>query len=114
MERTKNTDLLIRWKKIGGGHFTFNGRLIKPGQVFRAREDQIPKSFRDVCVPIDELPETPEPIPLKITDIVYTVVPRGKSKTWFDVVNGKGKVVNEKALQKEQAERLVNDLSKTK
>jgi len=114
MERTKSKDLAIRWKKIGGGHFIFNGRMIKPGQVFTAREDQISKTFRDLCVPLDELPETPEPIPLNVAATIYTVKPRGKSKTWFDVVNGKGKVVNEKALQKEQAERLVNDLSKTK
>lgn len=105
---------VIRWKKIGGGAFMFNGRFIKPGQVFSAREDQIPKSFRDVCVPLDALPAPPPPPPLEVTVTEYKVEARGKSKTWFDVVDGLGKVINEKALTKESAEKLAHDLSKTK
>ena len=114
MERTKSINEPIRWKKIGGGHFMFNGRMIKPGQVFTARVDQISKNFRDLCVPLDELPPPPEEAPVEVIKAVYTVHPRGKSKTWFDVIDSRGKVINEKALQKEQAERLANDLAKTK
>lgn len=113
MERTKNSEA-IRWKKTGGGHFMFNGRIIKPGQVFTAREDQISKNFRDLCIPLDKLPPPAEEIPIEVTKVIYTVEPRGKSKTWFDVVDARGKVINEKALQKEQAEKLAHDLSKTK
>jgi hypothetical protein len=113
MERTRSNEV-IRWKKIGGGHFMFNGRIIKPGQVFTAREDQISKSIRDVIVPLDELPPTPEEAPVDVLKVLYTVQPRGESKTWFDVIDAKGKVINEKAMHKEQAEKLAYDLSKTK
>lgn len=113
MERTKSNDA-IRWKKTGGGHFMLNGRIIKPGQVFTAREDQISKNFRDLCIPLDELPPPPEDAPVDVIKTIYTTQPRGKSKTWFDVVDTRGKVINEKALQKEQADKLAHDLSKTK
>ena len=111
MERTKDSNQPIRWKKIGGGGFMFNGRLIKPGQVFTARPDQLSKTFRDVCVPLDELPEpTPEP-KIPVTDAVYSVSPRGNSKIWYDVVDSKGKVINEKALKKDAAEQFAKDLN---
>jgi hypothetical protein len=113
MERTKSNDV-IRWKKIGGGHFIFNGRIIKPGQVFTARESQISKSFRDLIIPVDQLPPPPEEAPVEIKATNYTVQPRGKSNTWFDVVDGQGKVVNEKGMAKEKAEKLAHDLSKVK
>jgi hypothetical protein len=113
MERTKSSTA-IRWKKVGGGHFMFNGRIIKPGQVFTAREDQISKNFRDLCVPLDELPSAAPPPPLEIVKLVYTVQPRGKSNTWYDVVDARGKVVNEKGMAKEKAEALAHDLSKSK
>ncbi|MDH7554340.1 MAG: hypothetical protein QHH74_11855 [Spirochaetota bacterium] len=113
MERTKSSDV-IRWKKIGGGHFIFNGRMIKPGQVFTASVDQISKNFRDLCVPLDELPPPPEEVPMDVVQAIYTVHPRGKSKTWFDVIDSRGKVINEKALKKEQAERFANDLTTAK
>jgi hypothetical protein len=113
MERTRSNDA-IRWKKIGGGHFMFNGRIIKPGQVFSAREDQISKTIRDLIIPLDELPSAPVAAPLEVAKTVYTIQPHGKSNTWFDVVDTKGKVVNEKSMNKEKAEKLAHDLSKTK
>lgn len=111
MERTKGVSDVIRWKKMGGGAFMLNGRLIKPGQVFTARVDQIPKSFRDVCVPLDSIPEPPAPEPIEVKPSAYTVKARGDSKLWFDVVDSNGKVINEKALKKEAAEQFAKDLS---
>lgn len=110
MEREKEEK--IRWKKTGGGGFILNGRIIKPGQVFTAYEREIPKSFRDVCVPLDELPSAKPPPPISVKKATYTVKPRGKSKALFDVVDERGKVINEKALAKEIAQRLAEDLSK--
>ena len=42
---------------------------------------------------------------------MYTIRPRG-SGGWYDVLNAKGKALNEKALKKETAEKLVADLAK--
>jgi hypothetical protein len=111
MERTKTSDGVIKWKKIGGGGLHLKGRIIKPGQIFTARLDEIPKAFRDTCLPLEDIKEieTPTIIPVKTS---YNVVPRGKSKSLFDVTAENGKVLNEKALTKEIAEQLVKDLEK--
>ena len=45
MERAETQQGAIRWKKVGGGGFHFNNRIIKPGQIFMARVDEIPKHF---------------------------------------------------------------------
>jgi hypothetical protein len=113
MERVRitNQNQPIRWKKIGGGGFLFKGRLIKPGQVFTAHPDEVPKAFRDVCIPLDEIPISPPTPPLEITKSAYEVKPRGESKVWFDVVDSNGKVINEKALKKEAATQLAKDLA---
>ena len=80
MERKKdvNNDE-IRWKKIGGGSLRFKGRIIKPGQVFRAKADEIPQSFRDVVVPLQEIPgqKSPAPPEHEVVEPVYTAKPRG-------------------------------------
>lgn len=124
MERTKRisdvVETRIRWKKTGGGSFRFNGRIIKPGEIFLANVEDIPKAFRDQVIPLQniEVKQTP---PVVATKTVYEIQPRGKSKSLFDVVSQVGKdekgepiykVLNEKVLSKEVAEKLVNDLSK--
>ena len=111
MERLIQEDEVIRWKKVGGGGFYFKNRIIKPGQVFTARVSEIPKAFRDVCIPLDEI-KVVQPPPVDAVKAEYIVQPRGKSKTWFDVVDGRGKVINEKALLKDVAEKLAHDLLK--
>ncbi len=118
MKRTNDvsndTEKVIRWKKVGGGSLRFKGGIIKPGQKFRATESEIPKSFRDSVVPLQELPGTAKKpgVPQhKVVEPVYTVKSRG-SGGWYDVVDAKGKALNEKALKKDIAEKLVKDLAK--
>lgn len=126
MERTKIntvniTEEQVRFKKIGGGSFRLGNRIIKPGQVFMAFPSEIPKGFRDVVVAIDTnfkfeakpvTKETPPPAPVIVTPPKYSIQPRGKSLYLFDVVDAQGKVLNEKALKKEIAEKFVEDLMK--
>ena len=113
-EKVNIVDTRIRWKKIGGGSLKLGGRLIKPEQIFKANPDEIPEAFRDVIIPLDEIKEkqlSEEAIPDgKIAE--YTLQPRANSKLWFDVVDSQGKVLNEKALKKEVAEKLIADLEK--
>lgn len=43
-----------KWRKIGGGFLIlFNGKRIKPNEVFYADESEIPLSFRDVVKEIE-------------------------------------------------------------
>jgi len=119
MERIKNTnpeqlnDGKIYWKKIGGGSLRLFGKIIKSGETFRAGKDAIPKAFRDVVIPLEDIPETnvPEQI-LDITKSAYKLQKRGKSELWWDVVDSEGKTINEKAMKREIAEKLISDLSK--
>lgn len=104
-------DPLIKWKKLGGGSLHLPKRLIPPGAVFTARASEIPKAFRDVCQPLEELPSIPEAPVVKPVKSVYQVVPRGKSKSMYDVIGPNGKRMNDIALTKATAERLAQDLS---
>ena len=109
MKRTKKVDIdVIKWVKQGGGSLRLGGKIIKPGQRFDARLDEIPEGFRDVCIPLDKLPvEVEENI--EATPAEYKLKQRGTS-TWYDVVNGKGKVLNEKALRRTDALELIKVL----
>lgn len=110
MERANQANE-IKWKKIGGGALRLKNRIIKPGQIFSARADEIPKAFLDTCIPLDEVPVVPES-PAIILKNEYKIVLKGKSKFLYDVVDDNGKVINEKGLTKEVAENLVKDLEK--
>lgn len=123
MERTKKaqatteTDGKVWYKKIGGGSLRINGKIIKPGEKFRATPESIPKGFRDLLIPLgggsfEEVEQKQQQVKLDITKSAYKVVNRGKSALWFDVVDSNEKVINEKALKKDVAEKLASDLSK--
>ena len=116
MERTKtnatNPDV-VTWKKIGGGSLRLGNKIIKPGQIFIASPSEIPPLFRNLVIPLGDVPkEKLAPTPaVKVTKSAYKMVPRGQSKTWFDVVDKNEKQMNEKALNKESALSLIKSLS---
>jgi len=112
----------IHWIKKGGGSFYLGpNKIIKPGEKFWAYEDEIPQGFRDVIVPIDGtiLPKPGKAEPqttgkkatfeVKPIESGITIEPKGKSKTWFNVVKD-GKVLNVKAKSKADAEALKAEL----
>ena len=122
MERTKvvkPNDGTILWQKTGGGSFRMSRRIIKPGEKFRARPDEIPKGFRDVVIPLEPIPEgtfntetgATEPIIPGVSP-KYTLKSRGGG--WYDIVDSAGKVMNEpkKPLKKAMAEQLIKDLER--
>jgi hypothetical protein len=133
MERTKVNELpvegKVRWKKVGGGSFRYSNKIIKPGQTFWAFPSEIPKSFRDVVIALDgnvvfeeeKAKEKKLEEQIKGKKPVYTIQPHGKSLFLVDIlqqigVDDKGepitKVLNEKSLKKEVAEKMVEDLLK--
>jgi len=108
MERTKKVEKVetledgrIRWKKVGGGSLHLKNRIIKPGQVFLAYPHEIPEAFRDNIIAIDKLPEEKPVIGVKAT---FTI--EKKVGQYYNVVNSSGKVMNEKGLKIEEAEKL--------
>ena len=116
MERAKEQEpIKIRYRKIGGGSLRLNiggqNRIIKPNEVFSAFPSEIPVAFKDTVMPLDSEAkvELAKPHPTKVT---FSVKPRGKSHSLFDVVDSLGKVINDKPLPKATAEQLVSDLGK--
>jgi hypothetical protein len=115
MERTKpdsTPDGKVWWQKVGGGSFRLPNRIIKPGEKFRAHPDEIPKEHRDVVLPLEGIPETGDARPVNVVKSEYKLQSRGDSKLWYDVVDKNGKVLNEKGMKKETAEKLIQDLEK--
>jgi len=134
MERTTNnvTETVgkSRFKKLGGGTLRFQGKIIKPGQIFTAFPNEIPALFRKFVLSLDgdvnwkekeSKKEQPAPPPIPGKKPEFILKPRGKSTSLFDIVTQIGKddqgepifkVMNEKALKKEAAEKLIESLSK--
>lgn len=112
----------IWYRKVGGGSMRLPNKIIKPGEKFRSHPDDIPRAFRDLCIPLEEVKEAPAKAEVKVVNSEYFLQPRGKNKQWWDVVKATGekdaegndimKAINENALKKDMAEKLISDLSK--
>ena len=112
MERVKTDQEKRQYQKIGGGSLRLTtGKIIKPNQKFWATKSQIPKNAFDLIIPVDGLPveTSPEEEVVDAVDQVYTVKSRGTGG-WYDIVDQNDKVVNEKALKKDDAEQLIKEL----
>lgn len=115
--KKKESSPVLSWVKNGGGTFhTKSGKRIKPGQIFQAREEEIPKAFRDNIILVTEADmsererkrkrTTKENVPvIEPVKSDFTVVEREDGI--FDVVDGQGKAINEQGLSKEEAEELL-------
>jgi len=117
MKRKIDVPGMIRYKKIGGGslHITIGGRLriIKPGELFDARPEEIPELFRDVIIPLDPALNAEADVPAQKkapSKLQYFVQKREKGVGYYDVVDKNGKPQNEKALRKGEAEELIAEL----
>lgn len=105
-----------KWQKIGGGAMRLlNGKRIKPNERFEAKESDIPSM--DLVKKIGsggmkrkgkETKQKEEPIETKKPE--YTAKKR-ETSNYYDVVNEDGKAINEKALTKEKADELVEQMN---
>lgn len=121
MERRVKPDPdAVLWKKTGGGsfHATINGklRIIKPNETFYAKEEEIPAAFRDVVKLVEpekvaEIKQAYEEKVAASTAPKFELQHRGGG--WWNVVSEDGKVMNENALKKDEAEELVDNLTKS-
>lgn len=86
-------------------------RIIKPGQIFQAKLEDIPVGARDVIVPVDAT-EMEKAVPKE--DRVEAATPeyflQKRSAGYYDVVDAEGKVQNEKALREGPAKELIETL----
>ena len=100
----------IKWRKISGTLILRDKTVIRPGQTFMARPEDIPKVFRDTIVPVnpDDLPDPAGPPPIEPEPPSYTIKTIGPGR--YNVLDGQGKPVNERPMTLADAERLVENL----
>jgi hypothetical protein len=102
---------LLKWRNSGGGTFRMaGGKIIKPNQVYKAYEDQVPAAFRDTQICLEEIPTEVKVIPKKSKNATpkYEIVHKGAG--WYDVIDSSGKPVNEKALREAEAITIKSEL----
>lgn len=122
MERTKSSvnvkitpDGKIRWRKEGRGVFRLRNHIYRPGEIFWAHPNEISLQFRDLIKPVDgTVEELTSVIPVNEELVIkpaFTKKKREDSSFW-DIFDGEGKQVNEKALRSEQADDYLESLAK--
>lgn len=105
----------LRWRKLGGGSLRCDiggvRRIIKPGEVFYADVNELPKGSLDLleCLDKEGLKEAvvSEKAKEPFVPVVFTLK-KGKVKDQWNVVDSEGKILNEKPLSKALAEELLN------
>ena len=106
-EPVEPVEKIIRWKKVGGSTFILNNRMIKPGQVFTAKVSEIPKAFRDLIIPVDDLPVEVDELTLIGDGSSFSLQPNGDK---WNILNRLGKKLNEVALSRDEALILIKQL----
>jgi hypothetical protein len=118
-------EALIRWKVVSSRPYRwrYQGKVLmmKPNQVFVAAEEDIPEEFRAMVISLSPTPTIPrvvrkEPIaevniPERVKapekPITYRIKPRGD---YFDILDSKGKKVNEQKLSEDEAADMLKSL----
>ncbi len=109
------TRLKLRYRKVGGGSLSILGKTFKYNDVFEAYPEDIPKAFRNVVSCLSTEAEIKQSVAegkgIFDKEILYKVVPSILSGS-FNVINSETKKqINEKQLNKADAERLCNSLN---
>ena len=94
----------IRWLNKGGPFRSPSGTIINHGKTFFAEPFEIPESFRDVIVPVDPI------VDASVVEAVlpgYTTVLVDADANTFNILDGRGKIVNESPLSAEDAEAFL-------
>lgn len=104
-----NQEVAIKWKNLGGTFRMREGKkIVKPNEVFDAFPHEIPQAFRDCIKPVD----AQEPSKADIIQVVsssYEI--KSKGPGLYNVVDGQGKVINEKGLSVQAAKELLETLT---
>lgn len=112
MEDNKNKKSnLPQWKCEGGSFTKKDGTRIEAGRTFEAKEEDIPKAFRDVIIKVtDSTEEIKKPVKQKPKESVFRKSESRKEKGFFNVYNKSNKKLNETLLTEEEADKLIESL----
>jgi hypothetical protein len=112
MERTKiaakkvPVEKRIKWINKGGKFRMRDGTVILPGKTFMAAPSDVPEAFRDVLKPVDVIPKEAE---FEVAPNIYTSQAREDGA--FDILDSRGKVVNDKPLNEVDAKEVLDRLN---
>lgn len=106
---------LLTYRKLGGGSLRLPGRIIKPGQVFKAKPEEIPAGFRNLVQLISD-EETVKAVSkakeveakkLQEPEDLFVIVPVEGKEGFFNVINSVDKkAINDKPLKEKAAKDL--------
>ena len=103
--------VVLTWKKIGGGSLRWNNRIIKPGEIFEAALEDLPKAFMDtlVCQDAEGLNKVETAVKKEalVIENLYKLVKSKTEKGLWNVVGDNGKPINDVPLEKGSAEELL-------
>jgi hypothetical protein len=94
----------IRYINNGGLFITVDNKTIKSGVTFKSRPEDIPAAAKDVIKPLDPVKENK----IAITTPQYKIEATEEDVTLFNVVDSRGKAINETPLDEESANAFLN------
>ena len=106
------------WKYVGSGLFRCNGRKIRENEVFEAPKSMIPRGAGDLIIKIEAEPTQKTKETLKETPVEPTKYPESqmirRQGGHYDVIDSRGKTVNERPVNKKDAEKLLEIIKENK
>lgn len=102
---------------MGQRAYRWGNKYIKPGQVFEAIENEMPKELKLYSIPITNIPTEKTVVPSKMKRtvvedpvvITYRIKERNGGE-YYDILDNKGKKINEGQLNKEDADEMIKAL----
>jgi hypothetical protein len=107
-QENQPADTRVWWKNTGGGSLHINNRIIPPNGRFQASPNEISEFFMDVVKP-DRPIVAPKAVIIVGKKPKYVLDQVGEDE--FNILDEKGKKLNESVVTKEVANQLIADLA---
>lgn len=105
-----NEPAMFRMKKIGGGGLHLHNRIIKPGQVFIGRIEEIPKVFMNTILVMEQV-SGPVKKGVQFSKAPKPIYTKQITKDGlFNIVDKNGKVLNEQPMTEKDADDTIRKL----
>lgn len=99
----------IWWINTGGIFITASGTVVKSGDKFKSRAEDIPKASRDVVKPLEPITESPT-LQVAVPNYALQQCEDTDDEPMFNIVDSRGKIINESPLDEEAANALLKRL----
>ena len=96
----------VFYQKIGGGSLRLKNKIIKPGEKFWEYPGNIPESFKDRLIILDESKKAKPKIVSEKRKYYKKHIGGGR----YDIFDENGKKINEESLKKVEADKILENL----